>query len=133
DTHETLNTVQWGPDGALYGLHGIFTKSQIGAVRLNAAMWRYRSAEKRFEIFAEGTSNPWGLDFDSHGQAFITACVIPHAFHMVQGGRYQRQTGTHFNPHTYADIQTIADHLHWQGANPWAGNERSGETGGGHA
>src|SRR2546430_9809235 len=27
DTHETLNTFQWGPDGFLYGLHGIFTQS----------------------------------------------------------------------------------------------------------
>src|SRR5437016_5165598 len=27
DTHETLNTMQWGPDGQLYGLHGVFTES----------------------------------------------------------------------------------------------------------
>src|SRR5262249_36160032 len=57
----------------------------------------------------------------------------PHAFHMIQGGRYQRQAGSHFNPYTFADIQTIADHLHWQGADPWAGNNRSDSTGGGHA
>jgi hypothetical protein len=41
DTHETLNTLQWGPDGLLYGLHGIFTQSQIGEVQMNAAVWRY--------------------------------------------------------------------------------------------
>src|SRR5437588_5118281 len=29
DTHETLNTFQWGPDGWLYGLHGIFTQSKV--------------------------------------------------------------------------------------------------------
>src|SRR5438270_11485072 len=29
DTHETLNTFQWGPDGWLYGLHGVFTQSNI--------------------------------------------------------------------------------------------------------
>ena len=79
DTHETLNTLQWGPDGALYGLHGIFTRSRVGDVRLNAAVWRYHTASRKFEVFAEGTSNPWGLDFDAHGQAFVTACVIPHA------------------------------------------------------
>jgi putative membrane-bound dehydrogenase-like protein len=28
DTHEVLNTLQWGPDGLLYGLHGIFTHSR---------------------------------------------------------------------------------------------------------
>ncbi len=96
-------------------------------------MWRYHPTRRVFEVFAHGTSNPWGLDFDAHGQAFVTACVIPHAFHIVQGGRYERQAGSHFNPHTYADIKTIADHLHWQGANQWAGNQSSGSKGGGHA
>jgi putative membrane-bound dehydrogenase-like protein len=141
DTHETLNTFRWGPDGWLYGCQGVFTHSRVGKpgtpddrrVRINAGIWRYHPTRHVFEVFAEGTSNPWGLDFDPQGQAFIEACVIPHAFHIIQGGRYQRQAGTHFNPHTYADIQTIADHLHWQGANPWAGNTRSDSTGGGHA
>ncbi len=141
DTHETLNTFCWGPDGWLYGCHGVFTHSRVGKpgspdgqrVRINAGVWRYHPTRHVFEAFAHGTSNPWGLDFDPHGQAFVEACVIPHAFHIIQGGRYQRQAGTHFNRHTYADIQTIADHLHWQGANPWAGNSRSDSAGGGHA
>ena len=38
DTHETLNTLQWGPDGRLHGLHGIFTQSKVGEVQLNAAL-----------------------------------------------------------------------------------------------
>jgi putative membrane-bound dehydrogenase-like protein len=141
DTHETLNTFCWGPDGWLYGCHGVFTHSRVGKpgtpdkdrTPINAGVWRYHPTKHVFEVFAHGTSNPWGLDFDAHGQAFIEACVVPHAFHMVQGGRYLRQAGSHFNPHTYADIQTIADHLHWQGANPWAGNNRSDSAGGGHA
>src|SRR5215470_16828216 len=40
DTHETLNTFQWGPDGRLYGLHGVFTHSVIDGVKMNAAVWR---------------------------------------------------------------------------------------------
>src|SRR5438309_6064335 len=76
DTHEVLNTLQWGPDGLLYGLHGIFTHSRIGQVQMNAAVWSYDVEARRFSIFAEGTSNPWGLDFDAHGQAFLCACVI---------------------------------------------------------
>jgi putative membrane-bound dehydrogenase-like protein len=141
DTHETLNAFCWGPDGWLYGCHGVFTHSRVGKpgtpdeerIPINAGVWRYHPTRHVFEVFAHGTSNPWGLDFDEHGQAFVEACVIPHAFHIIQGGRYQRQAGSHFDPHTYADIQTIADHLHWQGANPWAGNERSDSAGGGHA
>jgi putative membrane-bound dehydrogenase-like protein len=141
DTHETLNTFSWGPDGWLYGCHGVFTHSLVGKtgtpkdrrVPINAGVWRYHPTRHVFEVFAHGTSNPWGLDFDDRGQAFCEACVIPHAFHVIQGARYQRQAGAHFNPHTYADIRTIADHLHWAGANPWAGNERSDSFGGGHA
>jgi putative membrane-bound dehydrogenase-like protein len=141
DTHEVLNSFCWGPDGWLYGCHGVFTHSMVGKpgtpdkdrTPINAGVWRYHPTKHIFEVFAHGTSNPWGLDFDEHGQAFVTACVIPHAFHIAQGGRYQRQAGDHFNPYTYADIQTIADHLHWQGKDQWAGNFSSGSLGGGHA
>jgi putative membrane-bound dehydrogenase-like protein len=112
DTHETLNTLQWGPDGRLYGLEGIFTQSRVGDIRLDAAVWRYDTEARKFDIFAEGTSNPWGLDFDPHGQAFATACVIPHAFHIVPGGRYIRQAGSSQNPYAYGLLREISDHLH---------------------
>ncbi|MGV3484604.1 MAG: PVC-type heme-binding CxxCH protein, partial [Planctomycetaceae bacterium] len=141
DTHETLNTFIWGPDGWLYGCHGVFTHSRVGKpgtpddqrTPINAGVWRYHPTKHLFEVFSHGTSNPWGVDFNDHGQAFITACVIPHLYHMVQGGRYQRQGGQHFNPYTYRDIPTIADHLHYLGANPHGGNSKSDQAGGGHA
>src|SRR5437870_5930333 len=68
DTHETLNTLQWGPDGRLHGLHGIFTRSKVGDVQVDAAVWRYHVRDKKFDLLADGASNPWGLDFDPHGQ-----------------------------------------------------------------
>jgi putative membrane-bound dehydrogenase-like protein len=141
DTHEMLNAFIWGPDGWLYGCHGVFTHSRVGKpgtpdaerVPLNAAIWRYHPTRHTFDIFAHGTSNPWGVDFNDRGQAFCTACVIPHLFHIIQGARYQRQAGQHFNPYTFRDIVTIADHLHYIGGNPHGGNNRSDEAGGGHA
>lgn len=142
DTHETLNSFRWGPDGWLYGTHGIFTHSNVGKPgtpeelrqKLNAGVWRYHPVRHEFEVYAHGTSNPWGIDFNDYGHPFITACVIPHLFHVIQGGRYHRQAGQHFNPYTYDDIKTHADHVHWVGDNgPHAGNFRSGEAGGGHA
>ncbi len=141
DTHETLNAFIWGPDGWLYGCHGIFTHSNVGKpgtakedrVPINAGVWRYHPLRHEFEVFSHGTSNPWGVDFNEQGEAFVTACVIPHLFHMIQGGRYHRQAGVHFNPNTYDDIKTIADHLHYLGANPHGGNGKSDEAGGGHA
>ncbi|MCA9064892.1 MAG: VCBS repeat-containing protein, partial [Planctomycetaceae bacterium] len=149
DTHETLNAFVWGPDGWLYGCHGVFTHSRVGRpgqadeqrTPLNAAVWRYHPTKDVFEAFMNGTSNPWGVDFNDRGQAFITACVIPHLWHVIQGARYHRQGGRHFNPYTYDDIKTIADHAHYVGNirdHAWWGHEPvlAGDTsaaGGGHA
>lgn len=141
DTHETLNTFSWGPDGWLYGCHGVFTHSAVGKpgtpddarTKINAGIWRYHPTQHRFEVFAEGTSNPWGLDFNDHGHAIIEACVIPHLWHIIQGAHYQRQAGQHFNPHLYGNIMTIADHAHYAGKTPHGGNNRSDSAGGGHA
>lgn len=164
DTHETLNTFTWGPDGWLYGCHGVFCPSHVGKPgtpqeerqRVDAAIWRYHPIRHEFEVFAEGTSNPWGVDFDQYGQCVIEACVIPHFWHIIQGARYQRQGGQHYsasieemkrnrdylpenapaylNPFIYEDIKTHGDHLHWLGnQGPHAGNNRSDAAGGGHA
>jgi putative membrane-bound dehydrogenase-like protein len=164
DTHETLNTFCWGPDGWLYGCHGVFCPSNVGKPGateterqwMDAGVWRYHPTKRQFEVFAEGTSNPWGVDFDEYGQCWIEACVIPHLYHMIQGGRYIRQGGEHFTvgaeetarnakhrdagsrkpifPYVYEDIQTHADHLHYAGnQGPHAGNGRSDSAGGGHA
>ena len=149
DTHETLNAFIWGPDGWLYGCHGVFTHSKVGKpgtpdeqrVPMNAAVWRYHPTRHVFDVFARGTSNPWGVDFNDRGQAFITACVIPHLWHVIQGARYQRQGGRHFNPYLYDDIKTIADHSHYTGNirdSAWWGHEPElsdsvSLAGGGHA
>lgn len=135
DRHETLNSFQWGPDGWLYGLQGFATPSKVrkpnGKARLykpkepfpedilegegediNGGVWRYHPTKDIFEVVAHGFSNPWGVDYDEHGQLFMTACVIPHLWHVVPGGIYQRQGGQHFNPYVYRDIQTITNHSH---------------------
>jgi hypothetical protein len=53
---------------------------------------------------------------------------------VIQGARYQRQAGRHFNPHVYDDIKHIGDHVHWLGdKGPHAGNLTSDAAGGGHA
>lgn len=119
DTHETLNTFQWGPDGWLYGLHGVFTQSDVvpeggdaPPIRMNAAVWRYDVPTRRFEVFAEGTSNPWGMDFDAKGNCFLVCCVIPHLFHIVPGGIYIRQAGSSYNPYVFSYMKEICDHTH---------------------
>ncbi len=116
DTHETLNDFTWGPDGWLYGTHGVFTNSKVGKpgtpkedrVSITAAVFRLHPKTRKFERWCEGASNQWGVDWNEHGEAFFEACVIPHMWHAIQGARYQRQGGSHVNPNTYEDIKTIA-------------------------
>jgi putative membrane-bound dehydrogenase-like protein len=135
DRHETLNSLHWGPDGWLYGLQGYATPSKIrkpqgkgrvyghkepfpkdilqgDGIDINGGVWRYHPTKDIFEVVAHGFSNPWGIDYDAKGQLFISACVIPHLWHVVPGGIYHRQGGQHFNPYVYSDIRTIADHSH---------------------
>jgi len=120
DRHETLNSFIWGPDGWLYGCHGVFTNSWVGTIGapreerqfIDAGIWRYHPITRKFEIFARGLSNPWGFDFNDKGQGFATCCVIPHLFHVVQGGVYHKQSKQHVNPFVYDDIKTIRDHTH---------------------
>ena len=135
DRHETVNSFHWGPDGWLYGLEGFATPSKIRkpapgtklyghkdefpadlldaeGVDINGGVWRYHPTKKRFEVVGHGFSNPWGIDYDAKGQIFISACVIPHLFHVVPGGIYHRQGGQHFNPYVYKDIRTIVNHRH---------------------
>lgn len=123
DTHETLNAFTWGPDGWLYGCHGVFTHSKVGKPgtpdkdrqKLNAGIWRFHPVTQQFEVYAHGTSNPWGFDFNEYGDFFLTSCVIPHFYHLSHGGLYRRQAGQHFNPWAFDDIKTIADHSHYAG------------------
>ena len=41
--------------------------------RFTCAMLRIHPETKDFEIFCEGTSNPWGIAFDNEGSAFVSA------------------------------------------------------------
>ena len=63
-----------------------------------------------------GTTNPWGLDYDDHGQWFFTNNVINHLWHVVPGAHYKRMFGDDFNPHLYQLIEKTADHYHWDAA-----------------
>jgi len=142
--HNLFNALSWGPDGWLHGCNGIMSNSLVGRpgtsdrdrVALNCGVWRYHPTRKVFEVVAHGTTNPWGLDFDDHGQAFITNCVIPHAYRVVPGAHFIRMFGQDINPFSYGLMGTAADHLHWAGGS-WTdsrgGQGKHGEAGGGHA
>jgi putative membrane-bound dehydrogenase-like protein len=144
--HNMFNGLKWGPDGWLWGCNGITDTSRVGRpgtpdekrIAINCGVWRYHPTRQIFETVANGTTNPWGLDFDDHGEAFITNCVIAHLFHVVPGAHFQRMFGQDFNPNLYGLIDSCADHIHWAGGR-WqdsregAGHAKHSEVGGGHA
>lgn len=129
DTHELPNSLTWGPDGWLYGLNGVFNFSQVKYGKDNpnlaknpnhpgwpvtCALWRINPHTKEFDIFAEGTSNPWGIAINDEGEFFLSACVIDHLWHITQSGYYIRQGGP-YPPHTWP-IGSIVQHKHQKAA-----------------
>ncbi len=118
DTHELPNALTWGPDGCLYGLNGVFNRSVVKqddrVFDFTCAMFRIDPITKKFDLFCEGTSNPWGISFDHEGSAFISACVIDHLWHLTESAYYLRQGGP-YPPHTwFAD--SIVKHKHQMAA-----------------
>ncbi|REJ96664.1 MAG: hypothetical protein DWQ34_03595 [Planctomycetota bacterium] len=127
DTHELPNSFTWGPDGWLYGLNGVFNHSHVKYGETNpnfdadhagwqftCAMWRIHPRTREFQVFAEGTSNPWGIAINDEGEFFISACVIDHLWHIVETGYYIRQGGP-YPAHTWP-IESIVEHKHQKAA-----------------
>lgn len=145
--HNIANGLRFGPDGWLYGRHGILATSTVGApgtaaeqrAKLNCAIWRYHPVRKTFEVVCQGTTNPWGHDWDQHGELFFINTVIGHLWHVVPGAYFERMYGDHFNPHLFRMIPQTADHLHWDTREVWHEIRSLGITagtdaaGGGHA
>ena len=138
DRHELLNGFTWGPDGQMYLTHGVFTISRATdpdkpgtPTVLTAGVARFQPRNRRLEVFAEGTSNPWGVDFDAAGNAFVSACVIDHFFHLAPGGMYQRQAGQTPYPYAYEVLPSIVDHAHhmaaYAGVDIYQGNQYPAE------
>ncbi|MDZ4688408.1 MAG: PVC-type heme-binding CxxCH protein, partial [Planctomycetaceae bacterium] len=144
--HNSVNGLTWGPDGWLYGRHGIKKASLVGApgkaksdrTEVACSIWRYHPIQHTFEVVADGTINPWGLDFDEYGQGFATTSVVEHFWHVVPGARWERwkDRGGHPDPYTYELMAATSDHLHWGGGMWDQGGRISGGNdalGGGHS
>ncbi|MEE3370814.1 MAG: PVC-type heme-binding CxxCH protein [Planctomycetota bacterium] len=144
--HNSVNGLTWGPDGWLYGRHGIKQPSLVGRpgtpaekrVALSCSIWRYHPVRHLFEVVADGTINPWGLDFDEHGQGFLTTNVVDHLWHLVPGAHYRRwqDREVHPDPHVYETMSATSDHVHWSTGLEDSGTPQGGAAqafGGGHA
>jgi putative heme-binding domain-containing protein len=116
DTHELPNSLTWGPDGWLYGLNGVFNHCKVQSngktFDFTCAMWRIHPRTREFQVVCEGTSNPYGLVWDSEGSALVSAChwATDHIWHFVETGYYNRQAGAY--PPFTLKIGSITNHSH---------------------
>jgi hypothetical protein len=146
-----FNGLTWGPDGWLYGLHGIIARSRSARpglppttpkrVPIDCGVWRVPPGHQRVRGRRRRHHNPFGLDFDAYGQMFITNCVQAHLWHVIPGAHFQRMYGRDLtrgvarNDAEQVDLmESCADHLHWGGGN-WTesrgGQGKHSEAGGG--
>lgn len=124
DTHSVANSLRWGPDGWLYAAQGSTVSANITRpgidkepVRsMGQLIWRYHPPTKRYEIFAEGGGNAFGLEIDAKGRTFSGHNGgNTRGFHYVQGGYSQKGFEKHgplsnpfafgyFKPMTHPDV-----------------------------
>ncbi|HYV34775.1 MAG TPA: PVC-type heme-binding CxxCH protein, partial [Gemmataceae bacterium] len=135
--HTLANGLRFGPDGWLYGRCGHSSPGEIGRpgtpaaqrTPLRGGMWRYHPQRKVVEVMSYGTVNPWGHDWNEHGELFFINTVIGHLWHHIPGAHYNR-TSKEPNPRAYQLIDMHADH--WN----FAGKKSTGladGSGGGHS
>ncbi len=110
DTHSIANNLRWGPDGWIYGTHGSTVSAAVrhhdpdgepieqtpAVTSMGQNIWRYHPEWRRYEIFAEGGGNAFGVEFDSLGHVYSGHNGgDTRGFHYVQGGYYLKNFGKH--------------------------------------
>ncbi|AMV37764.1 PVC-type heme-binding CxxCH protein [Planctomyces sp. SH-PL62] len=115
DTHSIANSLTWGPDGWLYAAQGSTVSGRVSRpglddgrepVRsLGQLIWRYHPEQRRYEIFAEGGGNAFGVEVDAKGRIYSGHNGgDTRGFAYVQGGYFQKGFDKHgplSNPYTF--------------------------------
>ncbi len=114
DTHSIANSLRWGPDGWLYGAVGSTVSSDIVrpgvdkepiARMTGQGIWRYHPESTRFEVYAEGGGNTFGVEIDEKGRVFSGHNGgNTRGFHYVQGGYLRKGFDKHgelSNPYAF--------------------------------
>src|SRR6185503_4484917 len=78
DSHSIANNLRFGPDGWLYAAQGSTVTGEIRRYgskdkpihSMGQLIWRYHPELKRYEIFAEGGGNAFGVEIDSKGRIY---------------------------------------------------------------
>ncbi len=141
--HNFANGLRWGPDGWLYGRCGHSCPGKIGVpgtpederIPIEGGIWRFSPETGAVEVITHGTTNPWGHDWDQHGELFHINTVNGHLWHGIHGAHFTESFGADPNPYVYERIDTHADHYHYDRSGKWQ-DSRGGKAisyGGGHS
>jgi putative membrane-bound dehydrogenase-like protein len=115
DTHSVVNSLCWGPDGWLYAAQGSTVTGHVARPGLGAGkephhsmgqlIWRYHPESHRYEVFAEGGGNAFGVEIDAKGRIYSGHNGgDTRGFHYVQGAYYQKGFNKHgplSNPYAF--------------------------------
>ncbi|HTO04288.1 MAG TPA: PVC-type heme-binding CxxCH protein, partial [Opitutus sp.] len=95
DTHGMSSNYWMWYDGWVYGTHGFANTSEVKdrdgrVVTLNSGnTYRFRPDGSRFEIFAHGQTNPFGLAFDARGDVYTADSHSKPVYLILPGGYYE--------------------------------------------
>ena len=124
DSSSLANSLVWGPDGWLYGTQGTNIQANIRGIEFEQGIWRYHPVTKEFELFAEGGSNMWGLDFDRRGRLIAgTNHGGSIVFDIKQGAYYEKAFEKHgelHNPYAFGYFRHVP-HKNFQGGHVTVG------------
>jgi putative heme-binding domain-containing protein len=113
DTHSCVNSLTWGPDGWLYAAQGSTVSGNVKRYgsddkpiqSMGQLIWRYHPEKRKYEVFAEGGGNAFGVEIDAVGRIFSGHNGgNTRGFHYVQGGYYQKGFDKHgplSNPYAF--------------------------------
>ena len=122
DTHSVVNSLQWGPDGWMYAAQGSTVTANVVRPGLDKRprfsmgqlIWRYHPDSRRYEVFAEGGGNAFGVEIDSAGRLFSGHNGgNTRGFHYVQGAYLQKGFSKHgplSNPYAFGYFPPMAHH-----------------------
>jgi putative membrane-bound dehydrogenase-like protein len=115
DTHSVCNSLRFGPDGWLYAAQGSTVTGHVTRPGLDSGkepvhsmgqlIWRYHPETRRYEVFAEGGGNAFGVEIDAKGRIYSGHNGgDTRGFHYVQGAYYQKGFNKHgplSNPYSF--------------------------------
>jgi len=122
DSHSVINSLRFGPDGWLYGAQGSTVSGNIKRpgskekpIRtMGQLIWRYHPELRRYEVFAEGGGNTFGVEISEKGEIFSGHNGgDTRGFHYEQGGYSRKGFGKHgtlSNPYSFGYFANMKHH-----------------------